>query len=110
MPRISASMSEEMYQRLIEYRQANGLRSESAALVELAAKGLGVVNPVPAWGGDRKSSRAKLALQFDHDFDTVPDELVDKWGAEYAALSSDYDPAADQDLRQEIREYFNRAK
>lgn len=110
MPRIYASMSEEMHKRLTEYRQTHGLQSDSAALVELAAKGLGVANPVPAWGGDRKSQRGRLSTHYGYDFGNVPDELIDRWGRDFDNLNSDYDPALDQDLQQEIREYFNRPK
>lgn len=99
-----------MHKRLTEYRQAHGLQSDSAALVELAAKGLGIVNPVPSWGGDRKTPRARLSAHYGYDFGNVPESLIKRWYHDLDSLDSDYDPATHQDLNQEIREYFNRPK
>lgn len=55
MPRINVSVTEEFRRVLEAYREQNNLQSISEALVDLAAKQIGVDSPRPNnWGGNRK--------------------------------------------------------
>lgn len=57
MPKHSVHVSDEFWQAVEDYRKASGLKSWSAALVELAAKGLKFKpqKAVKKWGGPRNS-------------------------------------------------------
>lgn len=81
MPRVNVSITDEFHEALKAYAKKRGLKSVSAALVELASVGHetvggGTLTAMRDWGGDRRN----------------PEYL--EW---LAAQVSDYDPSDDQD-------------
>lgn len=87
MPRIQVSMTKQFYDAVETYAKKRGLKSLSAALVELASVGYeslegGRITAINSWGGDRQSEKYQQYRE---------------WLNKVTAGFNDYDPAADQD-------------
>ena len=74
MPRINVSVTADFDAMLTKYKNWRGLKSKSAALVELAALGAKrmtmIVPPIKAsWGGDRTSDDWEEIIETIEDFE-----------------------------------------